>query len=218
MKKNLSWVIWPALTGPLIYLAVVWNNIQGNVPLHFNIKGEADGYGDKNDLLSLTIILGVASTFTYLLLTQIHKIDPKRQSKSAYTPATARIGLITAIFLSLLNCFIIYTAVHNTGQMHGRIMVILLGAFFAALGNYMHNIKPNYFAGFRLPWTLESEDNWKKTHLLGGRLWFGGGILIAIAGFLFKQNIAFGVMIGVIAFITIVPVIYSFLLYKKGFR
>jgi uncharacterized membrane protein len=53
-----------------------------------------------------------------------------------------------------------------------------MGAFFAVLGNYMHSIKPNYFVGFRTPWTLESEDNWRKTHQLVSKVWVPGGLLI----------------------------------------
>ncbi|MDQ2752120.1 MAG: SdpI family protein, partial [Bacteroidota bacterium] len=37
------------------------------------------------------------------------------------------------------------------------------------MGNNFYNIKPNYFAGYRLPWTLESEENWRKTHHLAVR-------------------------------------------------
>ena len=33
----------------------------------------------------------------------------------------------------------------------------------------MHSIKPNYFVGMRLPWTLESEANWRSTHQFASR-------------------------------------------------
>ena len=55
-----------------------------------------------------------------------------------------------------------------------------VGLLLCLIGNYMHTIKPNYFAGLRLPWTLNNEDNWRKTHLLAGKLWFVGGLVIAI--------------------------------------
>ena len=55
-----------------------------------------------------------------------------------------------------------------------------LGVMFAVLGNSMGKLRPNYFAGFRTPWTLQSRTVWIKTHRLGGRLLVGGGILILI--------------------------------------
>jgi uncharacterized membrane protein len=72
-------------------------------------------------------------------------------------------------------------------------MLPLMGLLFSVLGNYMHSIKPNYFVGFRTPWTLENEDNWRKTHQLMARIWVPGGLLITIgtlllpfmAGFIF---------------------------------
>jgi hypothetical protein len=45
-----------------------------------------------------------------------------------------------------------------------------VGLMLAVVGNYIYNIKPNYFAGIRLPWTLHNDENWKRTHLLGGKL------------------------------------------------
>ena len=57
----------------------------------------------------------------------------------------------------------------------------MAGLLFAFMGNLMHNIKPNYFAGVRTPWTLEDPDTWRATHRLAGKLWFGGGIFVTIA-------------------------------------
>ena len=70
----------------------------------------------------------------------------------------------------------------------------------------------NYTVGIKLPWTLNSEENWNRTHRLAGKLWIFAGILFI--GNIFFQNwqIPFVVTIAVV----IIPMIYSFLLYKKG--
>ena len=36
-----------------------------------------------------------------------------------------------------------------------------LAFLITMLGNYLQNVKPNYFIGFRTPWMLESEEVWK---------------------------------------------------------
>jgi uncharacterized membrane protein len=79
----------------------------------------------------------------------------------------------------------------------------------------MHNIKPNYFAGIRLPWTLENEENWKKTHLLAGKLFFAGGLLIAILCLLTPVIISIILFITITIIVTIIPGVYSYRLYKK---
>ncbi|MBC7873500.1 MAG: SdpI family protein, partial [Ferruginibacter sp.] len=79
----------------------------------------------------------------------------------------------------------------------------------------MHNIKPNYFAGFRIKWTLNNEENWKKTHLLGGKLWFVGGLLLAIVCLFSRENVVIFIFMFVTLVITIIPFIYSYGIYKK---
>jgi len=90
-----------------------------------------------------------------------------------------------------------------------------VGLLFAVVGNYMYNIKPNYFAGIRLPWTLENEDNWKKTHMLAGKLWFAGGLLVALTALFLPDKIALIFTFSIIILLTIIPTVYSYRLYKK---
>ena len=33
---------------PFIYLAYLWNDLPNKVPMHWNIKGEVDRYGDND--------------------------------------------------------------------------------------------------------------------------------------------------------------------------
>jgi uncharacterized membrane protein len=44
----------------------------------------------------------------------------------------------------------------------------------------MHSIKLNHFVGFRIPWALENEENWRKTHRLVGKIWLPGGLLVTV--------------------------------------
>ena len=79
-----------------------------------------------------------------------------------------------SLFMSAIAVFIIYSV--QQSQSKPTFIFILIGLLFTILGNYFKTIKPNYFIGIRTPWTLENEDVWKKTHLLGGKLWFVGRI------------------------------------------
>ena len=93
--------------------------------------------------------------------------------------------------------------------------MLLIGVLFILLGNYFKTIKPNYFIGIRTPWTLENETIWKETHKLGGKLWFVGGILIVIFSLLLDKRQAFTVLMLITGLITIVPIVYSYLMFKK---
>jgi uncharacterized membrane protein len=94
-----------------------------------------------------------------------------------------------------------------------------VGGLLAVIGNYFQALRPNYFIGIRTPWTLQSEQVWKKTHKLGGRVWMGGGILIAILSFLIHGNEASGIVFGTLLGIMVLwPVLYSFTEFRKESR
>ena len=83
-------------------------------------------------------------------------------------------------------------------------------------GNYMHTIKPNYFAGIRVPWTLNNEENWRKTHLLAGKLWFVGGLVIALVCLLLPANISIITFFTLTMILVVIPIVYSYRLYKNN--
>lgn len=198
---------------PLAYLASVWNTLPETVPIHFNAKGEADGWGSKNTLIYLSLGLGFG---IYLLMTVIPIIDPKQKLQKMGSKYFS-LKFIMVLFMTLLACYIIYTA--QVGEVNSNGLFALIGLMFAALGNYFQSIKHNYFVGIRTPWTLESENVWKKTHRLGGRIWVGGGILLAITPFLISNMDYFmPIFITIITIITAIPVIYSYLEFKKEKR
>ena len=130
-------------------------------------------------------------------------------------PVMKRLAFIVVFFLSVLSCYMIYIALHTGSNFSGKFMVVITGLLFAALGNYMYNIKPNYFAGLRLPWTLENEDNWKYTHRIAGRMWFAGGLILTTLAFFLPAKAGFIALIIITAIIVIVPSVYSYRFYKQ---
>lgn len=71
---------------------------------------------------------------------------------------------------------ILYTTAHQ-GISIEKLLFPIMGLAFAGMGLYMPKIKQNYFAGFKLPWTLDNEDNWNATHKIAGKVWLYGGIV-----------------------------------------
>ena len=85
---------------------------------------------------------------------------------------------------------------------------------FVIMGNYMPKLKVNHTVGIRLPWTLQSEDNWHKTHRLAGKLWVLGGLILLLeAGLQFALSY---VLVLVILAIVFIPMMYSYQLSRKN--
>jgi uncharacterized membrane protein len=200
---------------PAVYLAIVWSHLPQSVPMHFDINGNVDDYTNKNNFLILILALTAANVIVYLVIANIYRIDPKRYA-AQNKDRMQRIGFYVAAYLSAIWVMLIYEIARNDVSMTMKFVFVAMGLLFALLGNNMYNIKPNYFAGIRLPWTLESEENWKKTHLLAGRLWFFGGIFFAVLSLLLSSKWVGYVGIVILAILVIIPVFYSYNLYKKS--
>lgn len=214
MNTILRRLVWPVLLAPAVYLAFVWNRIPETVALHFDIQGNPDRYGSKRELIVAVIILLAVNLFTYLLLTNIHRIDPKKYAVEN-RERLSRIAFATSVFLSGVVIVLILSTQYTDFKIGISLILSLLGLLFAIIGNYMPNMKPNYFAGFRVPWTLESPDNWRKTHQLGGRIWFAGGLVLAITSLFLPAKAALVVFFAVISLMIIIPFVYSYRNYKK---
>lgn len=194
---------------PLIFLFLVWNQLPAEVATHYNFNGEADRFSSKTTFIS---IAGVG-LFVYFLLLAIPFIDPKKQIENMGNKFF-QVKLITMLLISSLMCFVIYKAINS--EVPIQFMMVILGLFFAALGNYFQTIKPNYFLGIRTPWTLQNETVWLETHRTSGKIWIIGGIIMALSYFIFPLNISAIIMLLVIIFLALVPVLYSFILFKKA--
>lgn len=195
---------------PFTYLAYVWSNLPNKVPIHWNLKGEIDRYGDKSELILIPILLPL---LTYLIFLIVPKIDPKNKLNKMGNKLNT-IKFLTTAFMSILALFIIYSAKNQTFT-NPNYIVLLIGSLYLILGNYFKTIKANYFIGIRNPWTLENETVWKETHKLGGKMWFIGGLLIIISSLILENQLNFTILLIITSIITIVPVVYSYLKFQN---
>jgi uncharacterized membrane protein len=194
---------------------VIWNKVPERVPIHYNMAGEVDRFGNKTEFLILMAILLVVNIGLYFLLVNMNRIDPKKKYREENLPRMRKLAFAVCIFITAITCFIIYSSISSSPTFDSKVVVIAVGLLFTVIGNYMYNIKPNYFAGIRLPWTLENENNWKQTHLLAGKLWFAGGLFIALMALLLPGKSTLIFMIAVIVILTVIPMVYSYRLYKR---
>lgn len=199
---------------PLAYIAFKWSSFPDVMPLHYNIQGEVDRVGGKKEFLLGVIIISAVNLLTYLLISNIHKIDPKR-AKADQSATFDKLAMGVSLFLTAINVLIIADGISGGKSMADKALIPLVGLLLAFVGNYMNNIKPNYFAGIRLPWTLNDENNWKQTHRIASHLWVAGGITICVASLTVKPVIAGIVLIIAVVCMVVIPIGYSYSLFKK---
>jgi uncharacterized membrane protein len=200
------------LATPLMYAGFMWDRLPNEVALHFGMDGQPNRYGPKSELLFVLGLLSSVGLLVWLLLTNIEKIDPKKSAaQSKDTMAKTAWGVVA--LMCVLGILIVNSAL--MGVLKGNLLFILLGFFFAYLGNLMHSIKPNYFFGIRVPWTLESASNWRQTHQLASKIWVVGGILIALLSLWVPNPYLPLVFVGCVLVMALIPVAYSYSIYKS---
>jgi uncharacterized membrane protein len=216
MKKNTFETILAFILTmlPFGYLASIWATLPEKVALHFGIDGQPDRFGSKQELLVTILMLMGVSFGIYFLLKNIEKIDPKQAAKLSKNTFN-KLGFTLLVFFSLLSIYIVQTTISKET---GNFLFVIMGALFIAMGNLMHSIKQNYFVGLRLPWTLDNEDNWRKTHQLGSKIWFIGGLFILIAALLFSFKTVMIITVIAVAIMVLIPSIYSYQLFKNQFK
>ena len=196
---------------PLIYLAAVWHLLPSNVPIHYDYKGEADRYDSKSTMATLVILMNLC---VYFIMRYAPVIDPKKRFDQ-FMQTYKKLRLIIAILISGICCFMIYSGLNRSNENMGTFLFPFICILFVLLGNYMSTIRPNYFIGVRTPWTLENEIIWKKTHELTGKLWFWSGLVAFIIMLIIPKETKPFMLVGFIVIDVLIPVIYSYLLYRR---
>ena len=214
MKKSLATILIILFAlSPVVFFLISWNSFPETTVLHFELNKEFDNIQTRKELFVASMITSALSVFIYLILIGLHKVDPK---VTPQTPRTAfnKLGVILCIFLTILNYYLLLTA-RNQWTISSSVMIAFTGLLVCLVGNYMNNIKPNYIAGIRLPWTLNDPDNWRKTHQLASKIWFVAGILIIACSFLIDETIMVPTLIAILVTISVIPGIYSFRIYRS---
>lgn len=190
----------------IIFNILFYDKMPAELPTHWNFQGEADDYSSKFDAMILTHgFLVVMNIFACFMLDN----DPRNKKQKNFLMILSKLAM-PAIMI------VVYTITVMVGL--GRdvnvsvIIPLFVGLLFIAIGNYLPKTRRNYTMGIKLPWTLNSDENWRRTHRLGGICFIIIGFCLIISVFL-KSEIIFiaSLIIG-----TIIPSVYSYYLYTKG--
>ena len=208
MNKKLLLLTSIVILFPILLGVMIWSQLPNQIPIHFTVAAQADNFQSKP-----LVVFGLP---LFLLLVHLFVIfvtarDPKNQTMNEKMGKV--IYWLTPI-VSLSLSYLIYSKALGSTTNPSIFVSALLGLIFVIMGNYMPKLKVNHTVGIRLPWTLQSEENWYKTHRLAGKLWVLGGLILLLeAGLQFAVPYVMGIVILTIVFI---PVMYSYQLSQKN--
>ena len=192
---------------PIGFGLAVWNQLPDQMPMHWGVGGEVDGYADRAWAVIGFPILLLALHWVCVFATLK---DPKNKEQTAKVK-----DLIWWLVpcLSLLVSGFMYSAALGYAVNTMSVMGLFMGALFVVIGNYIPKCKQNHTIGLRIPWTLNDEQNWNATHRVAGKVWVTGGLAMLVCSFLPFAWMPF-VLLGVFLVLPIVPIVYSYRYYK----
>ena len=208
IKKNWKLLIITSVVILLPILAgiILWNRLPQNLPTHWNVAGEVDGRSSKPVAVFGLPLFMLVIQWVIVLATGA---DPKKQNHS-----TKILHLIFWILpvLNLILSAVTYCAAMGKAVRVEVFVPVLIGLLFVVIGNYLPKCQQNYTIGIKIPWTLDSEENWNKTHRVAGFVWVIGGFGMILAGFF--GGIWSLLLISLL--MVVIPFAYSYILHCKG--
>lgn len=210
-NKWKSAVFWFFALFPFLYSAACYGRLPARVATHFNAAGVPNGYSSRAmAAFGLPAFYFAVTLLVFVML----KIDPKSENINRSPKVKAAVLWGTVILFNVVQASMLLTGMGFHLKI-GVITGVSVGFLFLVIGNYLPKCKPNYTMGIRLPWTLASEENWRRTHRFAGPLWIVGGVIIALGSFLASFT---WLIVGVAVLLAIVPAVYSYLVFRNEQR
>lgn len=193
---------------PILIGLILWNDLPNTMATHWGADASADGFSSKAvAVFALPVILLVLQ-WVCLLLTSLDK-KQKNQNKKALSMVFWIIPV-----LSLFSSSMIYSAALGKEFKFEIFTPALFGLMFIVMGNYLPKIRQNRTLGIKLSWTINNEENWNKTHRLGGKVWVICGLILLFSIFL-PVKFMIPVMCLVIIAAVVIPTVYSYTIYRR---
>lgn len=207
-KDNILWITTIICFLPLILSFGVYDKLPEVVPIHFNYAGVPDNYVPKAvGAFGMPVLMAIINIFIHFKLNN----DPKKMNSPS---ALKYLGKWSAPIISVVLVPVTLFIALGYKIPIQIIISVVVGVIIVAVGNYLPKCKQNYTVGIRLPWTLNSEMNWNKTHHMAGYLWIFGGICMIILGCMQMKSALLTLIILLV--IVVIPCYYSYWLYKNG--
>ena len=208
--RHANLTIFALIVATLVYDYLLNPHLPAIVPSHWNIYGQADGFSPKRTVY----LFNAGSLLLYVLLLALPRL-PSRLPMQPFVPTFNYMIVVAALFMAYVNAVALQIVLHPALPITKFVLTGML-LLFVLLGNVLGKTRRNPWSGIRLPWTLASDTNWIATHRMAGRLWVGISLLGMIL--LWLGLPATILLPAVLLLLIVIPIVYSYLLFRRSNR
>jgi uncharacterized membrane protein len=205
-----EWPHWLLIAAMFVMAAATWAHAPDRIPLHWNVRGQVDGWGGKFEGLMAVPLLTLGM---YVLMLLLPRLDPGRANYAGFAGPFATLRLALTVVMAAIYTLIILW-VRGTRVSIEVWVPLIVGALFVVVGNLLGKVRPNWFVGIRTPWTLSSKRAWDRTHRAGGWLFILMGVLLMLCAAL-RAEWAVWTMVVVSLAGVIGLFVYSYVLWSR---
>lgn len=191
---------------PILVGMILWDRLPDQVVTHWDANGTPNGWSSK-----VFAVFGLPLSLLALhwICTTVTSADPKIK--------TLNKKLVTIILwicplISLFSAITTYAEALDLNLQINLLVTIFVGTVFVIIGNYLPKCEQNYTVGIKLPWTLNSKENWNRTHRIAGPVWVVCGVLMILSIFMDSKVV---IILILVLTAVLIPTLYSYLYYKK---
>lgn len=191
--------------------AALYPRLPEQVPTHWNIRGEIDGYGAKTWAAFLVPGMMLAMLGLFWLLPWL---SPRSFEVDRFRATYLWIAVLLISLMAYIQGLTLWAAFNQQVDV-ARALVAGICICLALVGNVLGKVRRNFWVGIRTPWTLASERVWIDTHRLAARLMAVAGVLGAAIALFAGHVVAFVIPFALIMISALAPVVYSLVHYKR---
>ncbi|MCQ2558994.1 MAG: DUF1648 domain-containing protein, partial [Oscillospiraceae bacterium] len=143
---------------PVVLGIILYPSLPETIVTHWDAQGNPNGWSSK--LVGAIVFPGILAVVN-LAFPLLLKTDPKYENMNGKVRT-----LIHWIipFVSIFASGSTFATALDTNINVALLAPMLMGVLFVVIGNYLPKTTQSYTVGIKLPWTLNSEENWNRTH------------------------------------------------------
>ena len=178
--------------------------LPAEIPAHYDAAGNITRWGSEYEMLLLPLITLLMGGF----LLKVSRWSGKRTGENR--TAVLAIGCGALLVFNVMTVVFLVKAYRIAALGTGlelsvsRILFGVTGLLLFCLGNVMPKLRRNGWCGVRTAWTMENDENWRRSQVAGGGVMMAAGLVLAVGNALLSSEEA-SLVFSMLCIVLMIP-------------
>lgn len=189
---------------PLVVTLAALMVLPAEIPAHYDAAGNITRWGSKYEMLLLPLITLLMGGF----LLKVSRWSSKQTGENR--TAVLAIGCSALLVFNVMTVVFLVKAYRIAALGTGlelsvsRILFGVTGLLLFCLGNVMPKLRRNGWCGVRTAWTMENDENWRRSQVVGGGVMMAAGLVLAV-GNVFLSSEEESLLFSMLCVVLMIP-------------